>query len=221
MKTESNELSPRRTRWSPAPAPSVVSLPRALRWMLPFAPGRHSPAFRHCSLGFCLTLLALWLTGCATPNVNPSQPRPFTGYVDLHATEDEELWWEVSHFDEAAQDFQKVFSEVTAPKGGILRLAFPPGRHRLRVTFLNHAIAKPAEFAVEVPDGKITPVRVALTESGTVSVRTVDQNTGGSATGRYRRRIRVSNDETTAYSPSAVVDPPVAYQRKERMPYAR
>lgn len=182
----------------------------------------HRPeATSHWSPGLGLLLFALWLTGCATANVNPSQPRAGTGYADFHPAEPEELWWEVSRFDESSQSYQKVFSELTPPKDGFLRLALAPGLHRMRITFLNHAIAKPAEIQIEVQDGKITPVRVALTDAGTVSVRTVDQNAGGSATGRYRRRIRIGSDETVTHSPSAVAQPPVAYQRKEQMPYAR
>jgi len=171
--------------------------------------------------GLCLLLFVLSISGCATPNVNPSQPLASTGYADFHPAEPEELWWEVSRFDESSQSYQKLFSELTPPKGGFLRLALAPGRHRMRITFLNHAIAKPAEMDVEIQDGKITPVRVALTEAGTGSVRTVDQNAGGSATGRYRRRIRIGSDESAMYSPLAVAQPPVAYQRKEQMPYAR
>lgn len=182
----------------------------------------HRPqTMAHWAHGLCLLLLALWLTGCATANVNPSQPTAGTGYADFHPAEPEELWWEVSRFDEPSQAYQKVFSELTPPKSGFLRLALAPGHHRMRVTFLNHAIAKPAEIDVEVQDGKITPVRVALTDAGTVSVRTVDQNAGGSTTGRYRRRVRIGSDESAMYSPSAVTQPPVAYQRKEQMPYAR
>jgi hypothetical protein len=167
-------------------------------------------------------LLALGLAGCATTNSNPPQARPNTGYVDLHADPADELCWEVARFEERSQSFKSVFSEVTSPPGGILRLAFAPGRHRLRVTFLNRFIAKPAEVEVEVQDGRITPVHVTLTAAGTALVDTKEvASHGGTAKGRYGRRVRISTDETSIYDLSAVADAPVTYQLKEHMPYAR
>jgi hypothetical protein len=105
--------------------------------------------------------------------------------------------------------------------GGFLRLAFAPGRHRLQVTFLNRVITQPAEIEVEVQDGKITPVRATLTSAGVALVETRETSRGGTAYGRYGRRTKISSDETAMYGISAVADPPVAYQHKERMPYAR
>lgn len=172
---------------------------------------------------FLLTLaaLALWTSGCATPNVNPPQARANTGYVDFHADPAGELWWEVARFDENTQSFKSVFSELSPPPGGVLRLAFAPGRHRLQVTFINRVIAKPVEVEVEVLDGKITPVRIMLTEAGVTLVRTETESVGGTAKGRYGRRTKIDTDESVTYSISAVADPPVDYQLKERTPYAR
>ena len=168
-----------------------------------------------------LASLALWMSGCATSNVNPSQARANTGYVDFHADSSSDLSWEVARFDESSQTFQRVFSELEPPQHGVLRLALPPGHCRLRVTFLNRAIAKPAEIEVEVQDGKITPVRVTLTAAGVALVRTEQETRGGTSSGRYGRRVKVGSVETEMYSVSAVADPPVAYQPKERMSYAR
>ena len=165
-------------------------------------------------------LLALGVPGCATPNVNPPQARANTGYADFRADPAGELYWQVERFDDRAQGFKTVFSELDPPAGGFLRLAFAPGRHRLRVTFLNRVIAQPAEVEVEVQDGKITPVRVTLTEGGTTLVRTKETSRGGTAYGRYGRRTKYSSDESTMYGVSAVADPPVPYQVKERMSYA-
>lgn len=167
-----------------------------------------------------LLLFALWVSGCATPNVNPPQARANTGYVDFYADSSGELSWEVARFDGRSQSFNRVFSELDPPSGGVLRLAFAPGRHRLRVTFLNRVITKPADVEVEVPDGKITPVRVTLTEAGVALVQTREENRGGTAKGRYGRRTKIGSDETAMYSLSAVADVPVAYQLKERMSYA-
>jgi hypothetical protein len=149
------------------------------------------------------------------------QFRANTGYVDFHADSSGELSWDVARFDDRTQSFKSVFSELEPAAGGFLRLAFAPGRHRLQVTFLNRVIAKPAEVEVEVQDGKITPVRVTLTEAGTALVRTKEVSRGGTAYGRYGRRTKIGSDETAMYGISAVADPPVTYQLKERMPYAR
>jgi len=164
-------------------------------------------------------LLALWASGCATQNVNPPQARANTGYVDFQADPSAELCWDVARFDDRTQDFKSVFSELDPLADGVLRLAFAPGHYRLRVTFLNRVIAKPAEIEVEVQDGKITPVRVTLTAAGTAFVKTKSESYGGTAKGRYGRRTKYGSNESVMYDLSAVAAPPVAYQVKERMPY--
>jgi hypothetical protein len=174
------------------------------------------------TIKFLLTLatVGLLLPGCATRNVNPDQARANTGYVDFYTDSSGELNWDVARFDDRAQNFKSVFSELKPPPEGVLRLAFVPGHHRLRVTFLNRVIAKPAEVEVEVQNGKITPVRVTLTAAGTAQVETKAVNYGGTAKGRYGQRTKYSSDESVMYGLAAVADPPVAYQVKERMPYA-
>ena len=164
-------------------------------------------------------LLASGLPGCATQNVNPPQARANTGYADFRADPAGELYWQVERFDDRAQGFKTVFSELEPPTGGFLRLAFAPGHHRLRVTFLNRVIAQPAEVEVEVQDGKITPVRVVLTSVGTTQVETREVSRGGTVRGHYGRRTKISSDETVMYGISAVADPPVPYQLKEKMSY--
>jgi hypothetical protein len=172
---------------------------------------------------FLLTLLAIGLLvqGCATGNVNPRQARANTGYVDLHADPSEELNWQVSRWDERSREFELVFWDLDPPPGGILRLAFAPGRHRLRVALLNRVIKKPVEFEVEVQDGKVSPIRVTLTEAGTTVVKSKEQERGGTAFGRYGRRTKFSSEEMVMYDIGVAVDPPVAYQPRERMTYAR
>lgn len=163
----------------------------------------------------------LFVTGCASPNVNPPKARANTGYVDFHAGASDELNWQVSRWDDRSRDFRLVFWDLDPPPAAILRLAFVPGRHRLRVALLNRVITKPVEVEVEVQEGKIVPVRVTLTEAGTTLVTTKEQERGGTAFGRYGRRTKFGSAETTMYDLSAVPAPSVAYQLKEKMPYAR
>jgi hypothetical protein len=167
------------------------------------------------------TLLALWASGCATQNVNPPQARANTGYVDFHAGSANELCWQVECFDERAQSFKKVFSELEPPAGGFLRLAFAPGHQRLRVTVLNRVIARPAEVEVEVPDGNIIPVRVTLTPAGTALVETREVSHGGTAKGRYGRRTKYGSDETTMFQLRAEAELPTSYRVKEQTSYVR
>jgi len=174
----------------------------------------------HWPLLLSLLLLALWAPGCATQNVNLPQARANTGYVDFHGDPSGELSWEVARYDDHAQSFKVFFSQLDPLPDKVLRLAFAPGHYRLRVTFLNRIVTQPAEIEVEVQDGKITPVRVALTSAGVALVETRETSRGGTAKGRYGRRTKIGSDETVMYGISAVADPPVPYQVKERMPYA-
>ena len=166
-----------------------------------------------------LAALGLWVTGCATPNVNPPQARANTGYVDFHADPPEELWWEVMRFDDRAQNFQRVFSEFSPPPGGVLRLAFAPGTHRLRVTFLNRVIVKPVELDVEVVDAKVIPVQVTLTEAGVTLVKTETKSVGA-ARGGVGQRTKIGTDEAFMFSLSTVAASPMPYQVKAQTPYA-
>ena len=94
-----------------------------------------------------------------------------------------------------SRDFELVFWDLDPPPGGILRLAFAPGHHRLRVALLNCVIKKPVVVEVEVQDGKVLPVRVRLTEAGTTVVETKEQERGGTAFGRYGRRTKFGSEE--------------------------
>jgi len=164
-----------------------------------------------------LAIVACLAVGCASPNVNPSQARANTGYVDFHADPPGDLYWEVSRIDDA-QNPKVLFSELKAPEGGVLRLAFPPGHYHLRITFLNRVIKAPAETDVDVRDGKITPVRVQLTDAGAASVQTITQGSGSSASGRFRSSNRYGSDSTVMHGLVATAEVPIDYQPKERMP---
>lgn len=165
-----------------------------------------------------LAVAALWVPGCATPDVNPPQARSNTGYVDFHADPPDELCWEVSRFDARSQTYRRVFSELKPPQGGVLRLAFAPGRHRLQITFLNRLIAGPADVDVEVQDGRITPVLVMLTDVASATVLRKELAWGNTAKGLYGRRTRTDGAATIMYKLSTTVEAPMAYQPKEQMP---
>src|SRR6202142_3146173 len=126
-----------------------------------------------------LAAAGLFVTGCASPNVNPPRARANTGYVDFYADSSGELSWQVARFDDHTQGFRSVFSEFEPPPGRALRLAFPPGHYLLRVTFMNCVVREPGLVEVDVKDGMITPVRVQLTETGETTVETKQTSVGG------------------------------------------
>jgi hypothetical protein len=168
-----------------------------------------------------LAAAGLFITGCASPNVNPPQARAKTGYVDFYTDSSGELSWQVARFDPRTQGFKSVFSEFEPPSGRALRLAFPPGHYRLRVTFINCAVREPGLVEVEVKDGLITPVHVALIPDGTTQVETKNVRVGGTFKGRYGRGTKFGSDESTTYRIAVEAKSSVPYQVKDQMPYAR
>jgi hypothetical protein len=169
---------------------------------------------------FALALVVVIGFGCASPSVNPAAPKAKTGYVDLYSPTNGDLSWDVQHSKAGSKSLKKVFSDVIPVEGGVLRLAFPPGQHHFRITFLNRVITEPAEVDVEVQDAKITPILITFTEAGEISVKTKEQGGGAAGFGRYGRRTNIGSYEAFSYALSATAEKPVAYQVKERMPYA-
>jgi hypothetical protein len=167
-----------------------------------------------------LSVVALFVTGCASPDINPPQPRANTGYVDLYANPDDDLSWQVEQSDPNRNRFERVYSNVKYLEGPILRLAFKPGPHRIRVTFLNRVVSAPGECNVTVLDGRIAPVQVTLMKTGTSTVLTPEISRGGTAYGRYGRRTKFESSETSSVTLSLSSLEPQPYQPKERMPYA-
>lgn len=160
-------------------------------------------------------LLALCITGCATGNVNPSKARANTGYVDFRADASEPLDWQVSRQDEGVQNFKVIYSELSPPADGILRLAFAPGNYHLQVTFLNRVVTEPGLVDVEVVDGKVTPVQVTLIPAGASSVQRKEQRVGMKAGGFAGRKTKVIDDESVTYQISTVAAAPLPYQPKQ------
>lgn len=177
-----------------------------------------------CSLRYCdLLVLAVPLliaAGCASSNINSPAPRANTGYIDLYSESDTDLCWDVQVSRASGADFKTVFSDVKPPEGGVLRLAFAPGNHTLRITFLNRVITKPAQLNVKIENGKITPLAVTLTETGPTTVVSKQTIIGGSPSLRGGRQTKVNSDETVMYDISAVPAAPVPYQPKKQMPYS-
>jgi hypothetical protein len=168
-----------------------------------------------------LAAVAAWAAGCATQNINPPQARVNTGYVDFHPDLTNELCWDVARFDQSKGDFKRAFSSLEPPEGGILRLAFTPGHYKLRVTFLNLPISKPADFEVDVQDGKITPVHVVLTDAGNTVITDKRVSVGSTAYGRYGRRTKFDTEDSDIFSVSAKVEDSIPYRVKEQTAYKR
>jgi len=168
-----------------------------------------------------LAALGLWVSGCATGNVNPSRAHAHTGYVDFYADSFEELSWRVEQFDEGTRSFKCIFWDLEPLPGQALRLAFPPGHHRLQIIFLNRFLRETPAVEVEVKDGMITPVHVVLVPDETAMVDRKQRVIGPTASGRGGNKTRVTTSETLIYRASAEAGAPLAYQVKEQTVYAR
>jgi hypothetical protein len=171
---------------------------------------------------FAPFVLALALLGCASSaNMNPPAPRANTGYADFYSPTDAELCWDVRDAAATAGNFKTVFSDVEPAPGDVLRLAFTPGRHKLRVTVLNRVITKPADIEVQIENGGVTPIRVTLTEAGSTFVQSKERSRGNTFYGRAGRRTKISSEETVMYDISATADPTASYLPKEQMSYLK
>jgi hypothetical protein len=160
----------------------------------------------------------LLLVGCASPSNNPSSPQAKTGYVDFYTDSDMNLSWEVKRADEDNGTMRTVFSDYKPIEGNTLRVATSPGSHRFQVWFTNQATEGPEQLQVQVEDGKVTPVHIALTPG---SSATVDRKVYGfrpSAKG-YGRGTKIKSDPIAIYKIEAAAQSSAVYQPKERMPY--
>ena len=156
-----------------------------------------------------LILLAGLASGCATDNGPRTGVRPGLGFVDFRPDPPDDLAWRVSQFNPGKQAWQQVYSDLKPPANGVLRLVCPPGPYQFQVTFLNRVVLQPALVQVEVVDGLITPVTIALIPNGTV---TVDQKQalrlGSTVKGTQGQRSKYNGDESTAYRLEATVRAP-------------
>ena len=170
--------------------------------------------FKSIPILFSLALLVGFAAGCATGNVNPPKARASTGYVDFRADSSGALSWQVAQYDDRTQNFKVIFSELSPPPDGILRLAFAPGQYQLQVTFLNRVVSEPGFVEVEVVDGKVTPVHVTLISVGTTSVQRKEQRVGTTVKGYSGRTTKVTNNESVMFRVAAVAAAPLPYQPK-------
>jgi len=166
-----------------------------------------------------LAAVGLFVSGCASPNVNPPQARSNTGYVDFHTEPTAELSWDVNRFDEGRQTFKRVFHDYEPIADGVLRLSFTPGHYRLSVTFLNRTVLEPALAEVDVAAGMITPVLIAFNDEGTGTVKTRSTSVGGTVYGRRGRRTKIEYSEDTIFGVTARPEQALLYRPKEQMPY--
>jgi hypothetical protein len=173
---------------------------------------------RNCLIG--LLMIACLGSGCASPNVNPAVAQANTGFVDFIADSDDDLCWDVEQLMGEAKPAKSVFYDVYPLENDFLRLSFRPGTYQLRITFLNRAVLEPAITQVQVEDGQITPVRVALNQAGVAAVETRETSVGGTAYGRYGRRTRLGTSANAMYRLTASPQPRQPYRPKQQMPYA-
>jgi hypothetical protein len=170
-----------------------------------------------CWICFVLGMLWLMNSGCASKNVNPSSPKTQTGYVDLIG-DDPDHWWQVDEV--KAGSTNRVFVRYKPLEEHVLRLAFPPGTHKLSVRILNHTILEPGTIDVDVQDGKITPVHLTLIESGKTLTENRQVRVGGTVYGRYGRGTRIRAGEAVLYQVDLKSETQLTYQSKKDMPYA-
>jgi hypothetical protein len=169
---------------------------------------------------FSFAIALLVAAGCASPNVDPAQARPNTGYIDLYSPTDADLCWEVGEGKGSGSHFRTVFSDIKPVEGDRLRLALSPGCHRLRVTFLNRAISEPAVFNCDVRSGSIVPIAISLQPVGQTTVLSKQTSIGGTPSGRGGRQTKVKSEETVRYDLSAKVGQPSRYQPKSQINYS-
>ena len=167
-----------------------------------------------------LLLLAAGLLApaCSTTDVNPAAAKPGTGYVDFYAEDDSGLCWEIRQLKANHGKGKLLFDEFKARTNNIVRFAFTPGPYLFRVTFLNRAVTDPALANVVVENGKITPVRVTLVETGGALIETRQERMGASYA-RTGRSTRVRATEGATFRVEAKAQAPVSFRPKESMPF--
>ena len=104
-----------------------------------------------------------------------------------------DLSWDVYRVD-ANGKTKKAFPQYKPFPGNVLRMPAKPGEQRYRVGIFNRVTEGPEETTVNVEDGKVTPVKVTLVKSGTVTTQDKSYSFRGSAKG-YARGTKFSREE--------------------------
>ena len=91
-----------------------------------------------------------------------------------------------------------------------------------KVTAVRPDTADPTRIQIEleVKQGLVTPVQAKLTPGGTSTVLEKETRTGSTYYGRAGRSTRITGNESNAYHVVLNQQAPLAYSRKELMPYA-
>src|SRR5262245_10610802 len=140
----------------------------------PIDASSYSRRERPLSSALVASALLLVLSGCATPEANPPAPSAKKGYADFYADPSRDIYWKIEQWDPRASKFKSFYSKFGAPTNGFLRLELAPGRHRLRISFVNLSTEGPVEVDVEIVPEKITPVQVNYAVAGDTYVRSVE-----------------------------------------------
>ena len=161
---------------------------------------------------FSFGALLLLLSACASRNVNPPAPQPHTGYVDIRPEPAMGISWDILYAKPGSEKFKRAFSDVK-PVEGALRVALPPGRHRLRINVLNHVITEPTDVEVDVQNGQTTPVTVKFAAGKDLQMPYRDPN-AGRAFRRQGRGTKVSLYEGSEFAIAATAEAAVPYKPK-------
>jgi hypothetical protein len=166
-----------------------------------------------------LILMAVAILGgsCASPDVNPPAAKARTGYVDFYADDTSDLCWEIRRLRNDGDQGKIVFEEFKPRANGVVRLAFAPGEYRLAINFLNRAMTERGVANVIVEDGKVTPVRVTLVETGKTIIENREVRVGGTFYGRSGRSTKLRASEGATFRIETEAQEQVPYQPKERM----
>ena len=164
-------------------------------------------------------LAASGLVGCSSLEPNPFTPAANIGYVDFYCETTSDLSWDVYRVD-AKGKTKTAFSQYKPLAGNVLRIPVAPGQQRFRVGIFNRVTEGPEEATVSVQNGKVTPVKVTLVKSGTVTTQDKTYSFRGSAKG-YARGTKFSREENPVLAILLEAQPPVAYEQKEKMSYRR
>ncbi len=165
-----------------------------------------------CSKWLSAVLLAL-AAGCATRDVSAPSARAGRGYADFYTVPKTEVWWKVDVLDPRRQNYREFTAQFKAPAEGIFRVEARPGRHKVRVSFVNQAIEAPAEIEAEVREGMITPIQVTINQGDSTYVRIVEDRVHNI----YRNKA--ADYQQQRWRISAVAQPAVPYTPKEKTAY--